>query len=312
VRPRNSPESPRTKVELTNLDKVFWPDDGYTKGDLIRFYERIAPYLMPYLLDRPLVFKRYPDGVTRQYFYQKDAPDYTPDWIRIEKLWSADVERTIRYFVGSSDPDQLIYIANTGAITQNPWMSRMQHLDYPDYIVFDLDPVEAPYSTVQHVALTLKGVLDELGLRAYPKTSGSSGIHVHLPILENTFTYEDVRTFALAVASIVVQRIPEYATIERVVRKRKAEWVYVDFLQNIRGKTVASVYSPRAKPGAPVSTPLKWAELNKPIDPRAFNIETIFKRLDKIGDLFERALTDRQDIRGFLDILQRTKREKRG
>jgi len=292
-----------TKVELTNLDKVFWPDERYTKGDLIRFYDRIAPYLAPYLLDRPLVFKRYPDGITGPYFYQKDVPDHTPDWVRIETLWSADVERNIRYMIGA-DRDQLIYIANTGAITQNPWMSRIQHLDYPDYIVFDLDPVEAPYSTVQTVALTLKGVLDELGLRSYPKTSGASGIHVHLPILEKTFTYEDVRVFAHAVASIIVKRLPEYATIERVVKRRKAEWVYVDFLQNIRGKTVASVYSPRAKPGAPVSTPLKWEELKKPIDPRAFNIETIFKRLEKVGDLFEPALTDRQDISGFLSVLK--------
>lgn len=293
-----------TKVELTNLDKIFWPDDGFTKGDLIRFYDRIAPYLVPYLLDRPLVFKRYPNGITGQYFYQKDAADYVPDWVRIETFWSEDVERHIRYFIGY-DRDQLIYIANMGAITQNPWMSRIQHLDYPDYIVFDLDPVEAPYSTVQQVALVLKGVLDELGLRTYPKTSGSSGIHVHLPLLEKRFTYEDVRIFAQAVASVVVQRLPQYATIERVVKRRKPEWVYVDFLQNVRGKTVASVYSPRAKPGAPVSTPLKWEELKQPIDPKAFNIETLFKRLDKVGDLFEPALTDRQDISGFLSVLRK-------
>jgi len=178
-------------------------------------------------------------------------------------------------------------------------------MEYPDYIVFDLDPVEAPYSTVQQVALTLKDIFDELGLRTYPKTSGSTGIHIHLPILEHRFTYENVRLFAQAVASIVVQRMPEQATIERVVKKRKAEWVYIDFLQNIRGKTVASVYSPRAKPGAPVSTPLKWEELKKPIDPKAFNIETIFKRLDKMGDLFQPALTDRQDIAPFLDALGR-------
>jgi bifunctional non-homologous end joining protein LigD len=298
------------RVELTNLDKIFWPDDGYTKGDLIRFYDRISKYLVPYLLDRPLVFKRYPDGISGPYFYQKDAPDYTPDWVRIETLWSADVERNIRYFIGA-DREQLIYIANTGAITQNPWMSRIQHLDYPDYIIFDLDPVEAPYSTVQRVALTLKGVLDELGLRGYPKTSGASGIHVHLPILEKRFSYEDVRTFAEAVASVVVQRLPESATIERVVKRRKAEWVYVDYLQNVRGKTVASVYSPRAKPGAPVSTPLKWEELKKPVDPKAFNIETVFKRLDKVGDLFEPALSDRQDISGFLNALKGPRRGSR-
>ena len=161
-------------------------------------------------------------------------------------------------------------------------MSRVQHLDYPDYLVFDLDPVEAPYSTVQKVAIVLKGVLDELGLRAYPKTSGASGIHVHLPVLENTFTYEDVRVFAEAIASIVVQRMPEYATIERVVRKRKPHEVYVDYLQNIRGKTVASVYSPRPRPGAPVSTPLKWEEFKKPIDPQGVYDQNDFQATGQV------------------------------
>jgi len=183
-------------------------------------------------------------------------------------------------------------------------MSRLQHLDYPDYLVFDLDPVEAPFSTVQQVAIVLRQVLEELGLRGYPKTSGASGIHVHLPVLEKTFTYEDVRIFAEAVAAIVVQRAPEFATIERVVKRRKAHHVYVDFLQNIRGKTVASVYSPRPRPGAPVSTPLKWEEFRRPIDPKVFTIKTIFKRLDKFGDLFEPALSDRQDISGFLESLR--------
>ncbi len=150
-----------------------------------------------------------------------------------------------------------------------------------------------------------KKVLDELGLRGYPKTSGATGIHVHVPVLERTFTYEDVRLFADAVASIVVQRAPEAATVERVVRKRKKHQVYVDYLQNIRGKTVASVYSPRARPGAPVSAPLKWDEFRRPIDPGEFTIKTIFKRLDNSGDLFEKALTDRQDISRFLDVLKR-------
>jgi bifunctional non-homologous end joining protein LigD len=183
-------------------------------------------------------------------------------------------------------------------------MSRVQHLDYPDYLVFDLDPVEAPFETVQQVAVVLKGVLDELGLRGYPKTSGASGIHVHLPVLEKTFTYEDIRVFAGAIASIVVARLPQYATIERVVRKRKPHEVYVDYLQNIRGKTVASVYSPRPRAGAPVSTPLKWEEFRRPIDPKAFTIKTIFKRLDKYGELFEKALSDRQDISAFMDVLK--------
>ena len=186
-------------------------------------------------------------------------------------------------------------------------MSRIQHLDHPDYMVFDLDPVEAPFSTVQQVAIVLKQILDELGLRSYPKTSGATGIHVHLPLLEHTFTYEDARIFGEAIASIVVQRAPEIATIVRAVKRRKPHHVYVDFLQNIRGKTVASVYSPRPRKGAPVSTPLKWEEFGKPIDPRAFTIKTIFRRLEKFGDLFEPALTDRQDISGFLDSLKTRK-----
>jgi len=301
---RGWPEGPgEGHIEFTNLDKVFWPEDGYTKGDLIEYYDKISPFLISHLLDRPLVFERFPDGIYGQSFYQKDAPGYTPEWIRTEEIWSGDVQRSIRYFIGASR-GQLLYIANTGNIQQNPWMSRVQHLDYPDYLVFDLDPVEAPFSSVQSVAIVLKQVLDELGLRSYPKTSGASGIHVHLPVLEKTFTYEEVRLFAEAVASIVVQRAPDLATIERVVRRRKAHHVYIDFLQNVRGKTVASVYSPRPRQGAPVSTPLKWQEFKRPIDPKAFTIKTIFKRLDKFGDLFEPALTDRQDISGFLASLR--------
>jgi bifunctional non-homologous end joining protein LigD len=302
--PTSAIRNPPSDIAFTNLDKVFWPEDGYTKGDLIEYYDKISPYLIPHLQDRPLVFERFPNGIHGESFYQKDAPDHTPDWIRTQKIWSEDVARDIRYFIGA-DREQLLYIANTGNIQQNPWMSRVQHLDYPDYLVFDLDPVEAPFPSVQQVAILLKQVLDELGIRAYPKTSGASGIHVHLPVLENTFTYEDIRRFAGAIASILVQRAPDLATIVRAVKKRKAHHVYVDFLQNIRGKTVASVYSPRPREGAPVSTPLKWEEFKKPIDPKAFTIKTIFKRLDKFGDLFEPALTDRQDISGFLNSLKR-------
>ncbi len=303
IRNPNSEIPSAHRIEFTNLDKVFWPEDGYTKGDLIKYYDKISTYLIPHLQDRPLVFERFPDGIHGQSFYQKDAPGYTPDWIRTQKIWSEDVQRDIRYFVGA-DRGQLLYIANTGNIQQNPWMSRIQHLDHPDYLVFDLDPVEASFSTVQEVAIVLKQVLDELGLRSYPKTSGASGIHVHLPVLEKTFTYDDVRIFAEAIASIVVQRAPDLATIVRAVKGRQSHHVYVDFLQNIRGKTVASVYSPRPREGAPVSTPLKWDEFKKPIDPKAFTIRTIFKRLDKFGDLFEPALTDRQDISGFLNTLK--------
>ncbi|HTG72613.1 MAG TPA: DNA ligase D [Terriglobia bacterium] len=293
-----------TRVELTNQDKVYWPEDGFTKGDLIQFYDRIAPVLVPHLLDRPLVFDRYPDGIHGEHFYQKDAHDYTPDWIRTQKIWSPDVERHIRYFIGA-DRDQLLYIANMGAIAQNPWSSRVQFIERPDFVIFDLDPVEAPYSVVQQVALALKSVLDELHLRGYPKTSGASGIHVYLPILEGRFSYEDVRVFAEAIARIVVQGAPEIATVERVVRKRKNGTVYVDYLQNVKGKTVASVYCPRAVPGACVSTPLQWEEFKKPLNPRDYTIKNVFERIDKLGDLFAPVLSDRQDISGFLKALRK-------
>jgi len=305
---KESKKSPKTdivtRVELTNQDKVYWPEDGFTKGDLIRFYDRIAPVLVPHLLDRPLVFDRYPDGIYGDHFYQKDAHDYTPDWIRTEKIWSPDVERFIRYFVGA-DRDQLLYIANMGAIAQNPWSSRVQFIERPDFVIFDLDPVDAPYGTVQQVAIVLNSILEELHLRAYPKTSGASGIHVYLPILEDRFTYDDVRVFAEAIARIVVQHLPEIATVERVVRKRKTGTIYVDYLQNVKGKTVASVYCPRAVPGACVSTPLKWEEFKKPLNPRDYDIKTVFKRIDKFGDLFAPVLTDRQDISAFLKALRK-------
>ena len=291
----------QTRVKLTNLTKTFWPEDGFTKGDLIRYYDEIADVLGPYLMDRPLVLKRYPDGIHGDYFYQQDAPDYTPDWLRTHRFPGETGEKHSRYFIGA-DREMLVYLANMGGITQNPWSSRLGHIDHPDYIIFDLDPVEAPYRMVQKVALELKKVLDELNLRGYPKTSGASGIHIYLPILEDTFTYQDVRIFAEAIASIIVSRVPEWATIERVVARRPKN-IYIDYLQNVKGKTVASVYSPRARPGAPVSAPLRWEELRRSIDPRKFNIKNMKRRLKRVGDLFAPVLTDRQDIAPFLDAL---------
>jgi bifunctional non-homologous end joining protein LigD len=181
----------------------------------------------------------------------------------------------------------------------------VQHLDRPDYVIFDLDPVDAPYGVVQQVALHVKAVLEELRLRSYPKTSGASGIHVYLPLLENRFTYDEGRAFAEAVASIVAARAPEIATIERAVRKRKTGTVYVDYLQNVKGKTVASVYSPRAVVGASVSTPLQWEEFRKPLDPKVYTMTSVFKRLDRYGDLFAPVLSDRQDITVFLKALRK-------
>lgn len=292
------------RLALTNLEKIFWPEDGYTKGDLIQYYTDIEETLSPYLQDRPLVLKRYPDGIHGEYFYQKDAPDHIPAWVRTRQMWSEETQRNIRYFVGC-DRGLLPFLANLGGITQNPWSSRIGHLDRPDYVIFDLDPVEGvAFRSVQKVALELNAVLQELELRAYPKTSGATGIHVYLPLLEDQFSYADVRTFAEAIATIVVSRLPALATIERAV-SRRPQAVYVDYLQNVKGKTVASVYSPRARPGAPVSTPLRWEELRRAVNPGRYTIKTIFRRLARVGDLWSAVAQDRQDISPFLGTLGR-------
>lgn len=297
-----APKLGATRLVLTNLEKVFWPEDGYTKGDLIQYYTDIEETLSPYLQDRPLVLKRYPDGIHGEYFYQKDAPDHIPDWVRTEQMWSEETRRNIRYFVGC-DRGLLPFLANLGGITQNPWSSRIGHLDRPDYVIFDLDPVEGvEFRSVQKVALELNAVLGELELRAYPKTSGATGIHVHLPLLEDQFSYADVRTFAEAIATIVVSRLPALATVERAVSRRPRA-VYVDYLQNVKGKTVASVYSPRARPGAPVSTPLRWAELKRALHPGRYTMKTILRRLARVGDLWAPVAEDRQDITPFLRAL---------
>jgi bifunctional non-homologous end joining protein LigD len=216
--------------------------------------------------------------------------------------WSEDSERWIRYFVGGRT-DTLLYLANLGAISVNPWHSRLGRLDRPDYAIFDLDPGPGvEFDVVRKVALELEKVLGELELRGYPKTSGATGIHVYVPLLEDAFTYAAVRLFTEAIAAIVVSRVPGLATIERVVRKRPVA-VYVDYLQNVRGKTVASVYSVRARPGAPVSTPLRWSELGRRFEPTRFGMKNLFRRLARTGDLFAPVLTDRQDIAPFLRVL---------
>ena len=230
------------------MTKTFWPDDGLTKGDLVRYYGEMAEVMSPYLADRPLVLKRYPDGIKGGVLLPVRMLRTTPPTGFVPTRCGVRPSRSTRGTPSVRIEETLIYLANAGGITQNPWSSRLNRLDYPDYFIFDLDPVDqVPYRMVQRVALELKKVLDELELRAYPKTSGASGIHVYLPILEDTFSYQDVRVFAEAIATIIVSRAPDLATIERVVGRRPKN-VYIDLLQNVKGKTVAGVYSPRARP----------------------------------------------------------------
>jgi bifunctional non-homologous end joining protein LigD len=300
--PDPEPPPPTPAFVPTHTGKVFWPGEGFTKGDLIGYYAEIEKALAPHLRDRPLVLDRYPDGIDGEHFFQKQAPEHLPEWVRTEVVESGRGGRAIRYVVGCGE-GLLGLLANLGTITQNPWISRIGRLEYPDQVVFDLDPSEGVvFGDVRRVALEIGKVLEELELRAYPKTSGASGIHVYLPLLEDRFTYAEARDFAVAVASVVVDRIGPGATLERSVARRP-EGVYIDCFQNARGQTVASVYSPRARPGAPVSTPLRWEELRRSFDPGRYNIRTVPRRLRRMGDLFGAVLEDRQDISHFLEAL---------
>ncbi len=271
---------PERVVRLTNLDKVFWPEDGYTKGDLVEYYRTIAPWLLPYLADRPLVLTRFPDGIHGKSFFQKDAPSFAPDWLRTETLWSEGSERDLRYFVGG-DEETLVYIANSASIPLHVWASRLGSADRPDWCILDLDPKDAPFVHVVDVARTLKTLCDEIALPSFVKTSGSSGLHVLIP-LGRQLTHEQSRQLGELIARVVVGEQPEIATIARVVSQREGK-VYLDYLQNGHGKLLVAPYSVRPLPGAPVSMPLEWREVNRRLDIRRYTIRNARIRMQRLG-----------------------------
>jgi bifunctional non-homologous end joining protein LigD len=268
-------------VPFTNLDKVFWPEDGATKGDLIDYYRRIAPWLLAYLRDRPLVMTRYPDGIAGKSFFQKDAPAWVPGWVRTEQMWSEHAEREVNYFV-CDDLESLLYVINMGTIPLHVWSSRVADLQHPDWCILDLDPKGAPFRDVVAIANELRAISRELALPAFPKTSGSSGLHVLIP-LGGRLTFEQCRMLAELLARLVVQRRPEIATITRNVRAREGK-VYVDFLQNGHGRLLVAPFSVRPLPGAPVSMPLRWSEVNARLDPRRYTIENAVARMRRLGE----------------------------
>jgi bifunctional non-homologous end joining protein LigD len=283
----------RDLLQLTNLDKVYWPDEGYTKGDLIRYYYEVSKYILPYLKDRPLIMKRYPNGITGSSFHQHDVNE-APRFVRTELI---DVEEGHKVdYIISDNLQTLLYMANLGAIERHPWHSRTLDLDHPDWFVFDLDPSNVEFEEICDVAMSTKGILDELGLESYAKTSGSRGIHVYVP-LKPVHTYEEVAAFAERVAELVVEANPEIATVERSLKKRKRRAIYVDHMQNARGKSVVAPYSVRPKPAAPVSAPLEWDEVKrKKIKIQDFTIGNMLRRIERKGDLFRPVLTKRQTL----------------
>lgn len=292
----------RVEVVLTNVDKVFWPEDGYTKGDLIAYYRTVAPWMLPYLADRPLVMTRYPDGIDGKSFFQKDAPVFAPDWIRTEVVYSDDAEREIRYFV-ADDADALAYVANLGTIPLHVWASRIATLEQPDWAIIDLDPKEAPFADVVTVALAARQLCEAIGWPCFVKTSGSTGLHVLLP-LGRRCTHEQARQLAELLALVLVRELPEIATIRRLPTQREGK-VYLDFLQNGRGKLLVAPFSVRPLPGAPVSTPLDWDEVLPDLDIRQFTIRTVPERLaDGRDDPLQGVLDAQIDLAAVLGQLQ--------
>jgi bifunctional non-homologous end joining protein LigD len=286
-------------VSLTNLDKVYWPDEGYTKGDLIKYYYEVSKYILPYLKDRPLIMKRYPNGIDGSSFHQHNVED-APDYVRTEAIDVVE-GHAVDYIIGGNLAS-LLYMANLGAIERHPWHSRVRRIDRPDWFVFDLDPgAGVEFTTICALALSVKDVLERAGLESYAKTSGSRGIHVYVP-LKAIDGYEQVADFALRVATRVARENPQTATIERALKKRERGQIYIDHMQNARGKSVVAPYSVRPKPGALVSAPLEWSEVEgSKIKLQDFTIKTMLQRLARVGDLFKPVLAQKQSLRDAVE-----------
>ncbi len=269
-------------LEISNLGKIFWPALKLTKGDLFRHYVRVAPYILPAIADRPLVMKRFPNGVTAKPFYQHRAPDTVPAGVRIAMAQSETEERP--HVIGGALVT-LLYTAQLASISQDPWFSRVQSPDMVDHVAIDLDPPDgAPFRRVLDVARWVRDELEALGAPGFPKTSGSGGLHVYVPMPPDT-PYEAGLLFCQIVATMVARKHPKAATVERAIKARGSR-IYVDYLQNIRGKTLASAYSPRANDFAGVSTPLTWEEIDEGVSPKDFTIRTFAARLEAVGDLW--------------------------
>lgn len=281
-------------VTLTNQDKIYWPDEGIKKGDVIKYYNAISKYILPYLKNRPQSLRRNPNGITDKGFFHKDAGDESPEWVETISLYSESASKDIEYIL-CNNKATLLYLNNLGCIEINPWNSRVGKLDNPDYLAIDLDPSEKNnFEQIIDAALVVKEILDEAGASAYCKTSGSRGLHIYVP-LKAQYDYDKVRAFAELVAVRTQERLPKTTTVERALNKRKGR-IYLDYLQNKKGQTLASVYSVRPKPGATVSAPLQWKEVKAGLHPAQFNIFNIEKRLEKVGDLFAGILKEKTNL----------------
>ncbi|AYZ34237.1 DNA ligase D [Chryseobacterium indologenes] len=290
-------------VKLTNQDKVYFPKDGITKGDVIAYYQSVATYILPHLKNRPLSLNRFPNGIEEQSFYQKDAGEHIPDWIKTTQVYSESNDKYIDY-IYCNDKATLAYLNNLGCIDLNPWNSSLPDLEHPDYLVLDLDPSKKnTFDDVIETALQVNEVLNSIKIKGYCKTSGSTGIHIYIPMGGN-YDFDQVKDFAHILMKQVNERLPKITTLERSLQKRDSNKIYLDYLQNRTGQTLASAYSLRPKEGASVSMPLDWEELKPGIRPADYNIHNSLERIKAKGDLFKPVLGKGIDMMKALELLQ--------
>lgn len=291
------------KVNITNPDKIYWKQENISKGDLINYYISVSKFILPYLKNRPQSLNRHPNGIDKPGFYQKDMDvKNIPEWVKTEKIYSSSNKKYIDYLI-CNDKATLIYMANLGCIEINPWNSVYTEPDKPDYMIIDLDPGKIDFKEVIKTALVVKEICDKASIRSFCKTSGATGLHVYIP-LKRKYNYDQIKIFGKLFASAVNFEIPEITSIDRKVNKRKNK-IYIDYLQNSKGQTIAAPYSVRPRRGATVSTPLEWKEVNKNLDPTDFNIYTIIKRLSKKGDLWKGVLGKGISISKALNSLEK-------
>src|SRR5882672_8127833 len=287
------------KLKLTNLDKILYPAAGFTKGQVIDYYVRIAPALLPHLAGRPLTMKRYPEGVDHEYFFEKNAPKHRPDWVKTAPIWSEGNQRTVNYIL-ANDLATLVWIANLASLELHPSLSLASKIEQPTMIVFDLDP-GPPANIVQcaQVALWVRGIFDHFGLQSFAKTSGSKGMQLYIPLNTKT-TYEETKPFAHAIARLLEQEHPELV-VSDMKKSIRANKVFVDWSQNDRHKTTIAVYSLRARERPTVSTPITWDEVEQTLKKKdaqrlVFEATDVLKRVEKMGDLFEPLLKLKQKL----------------
>lgn len=294
----------KIKVKITNLNKIFWPDEGITKGDVINFYQSLSKYIIPYLKGRPESLYRNPNGIADKGFFHKDVGDMAPEWIKSQNIFSESVNKNINYII-CNDAATLAYLNNLGCIEINPWHSTIQQLDKPDYLIIDIDPAaKNTFEQVIETANVIHDIFKSIGCESYCKTSGASGIHVYVPT-QKKYTYDQLKDFAHLICMYTQEQLPYFTSLERNLKKRGINMIYLDHLQNRRGQTIASVYSLRPRKGATVSMPLNWDEVRYGLSPQDFNIHNSLKRIEKKGDLFSGILGKGIDLEKCLKRLEK-------